>query len=249
MVIAIMIVVLGLIAIKSMPIEQYPDITPPVVEVTAQYQGADALTVEQSVATPIEESVNGVSDMIYMQSTNSNDGSMSLQVSFGVGSNPDMSTVFTQNRVSSATPMLPQPVIQQGVTTQKTMTSFIMVLSLFSDGRYDENFLANYAIINMKDPISRINGVGSVQVLGGGPYAMRIWITSASRSATSRRQSASKARSFPAASSAPSRTTALRNSPIRYGCRASTVRPKSSNGSCCGPIRTVRWCDSGTSRG
>ena len=176
MVIAITIVVLGLIAIKSMPIEQYPDITPPVVEVTAQYQGADALTVEQSVATPIEESVNGVSDMIYMQSTNSNDGSMSLQVSFGVGSNPDMSTVFTQNRVSSATPMLPQPVIQQGVTTQKTMTSFIMVLSLFSDGRYDENFLANYAIINMKDPISRINGVGSVQVLGGGPYAMRIWV-------------------------------------------------------------------------
>lgn len=176
MVIAIMIVVLGLIAIKSMPIEQYPDITPPVVEVTAQYQGADALTVEQSVATPIEESVNGVSDMIYMQSTNSNDGSMSLQVSFGVGSNPDMSTVFTQNRVSSATPMLPQPVTQQGVTTQKTMTSFIMVLSLFSDGRYDENFLANYAIINMKDPISRINGVGSVQVLGGGPYAMRIWV-------------------------------------------------------------------------
>ena len=176
MVIAIMIVVLGLIAIKSMPIEQYPDITPPVVEVTAQYQGADALTVEQSVATPIEESVNGVSDMIYMQSTNSNDGSMSLQVSFDVGSNPDMSTVFTQNRVSSATPMLPQPVIQQGVTTQKTMTSFIMVLSLFSDGRYDENFLANYAIINMKDPISRINGVGSVQVLGGGPYAMRIWV-------------------------------------------------------------------------
>ena len=146
------------------------------VEVTAQYQGADALTVEQSVATPIEESVNGVSDRIYMQSTNSNDGSMSLQVSFGVGSNPDMSTVFTQNRVSSATPMLPQPVIQQGVTTQKTMTSFIMVLSLFSDGRYDENFLANYAIINMKDPISRINGVGSVQVLGGGPYAMRIWV-------------------------------------------------------------------------
>lgn len=176
MVIAIMIVVLGLIAIKSMPIEQYPDITPPVVEVTAQYQGADALTVEQSVATPIEESVNGVSDMIYMQSTNSNDGSMSLQVSFGVGSNPDMSTVFTQNRVSSATPMLPQSVIQQGVTTQKTMTSFIMVLSLFSDGRYDENFLANYAIINMKDPISRIDGVGSVQVLGGGPYAMRIWV-------------------------------------------------------------------------
>lgn len=107
MVIAIMIVVLGLIAIRSMPIEQYPDITPPVVEVSAEYLGADALTIEQSVATPLEESVNGVSDMIYMQSTNSNNGSMSLQVSFAVGTDPDMNTIFTQNRVSSATPMAP----------------------------------------------------------------------------------------------------------------------------------------------
>lgn len=105
MVIAIMIVVLGLIAIRSMPIEQYPDITPPVVEVSAEYLGADALTIEQSVATPLEESVNGVSDMIYMQPTNSNNGSMSLQVSFAVGTDPDMNTIFTQNRVSSATPM------------------------------------------------------------------------------------------------------------------------------------------------
>ena len=103
MVIAIMIVVLGLIAIRNMPIEQYPDITPPVVEVSAEYLGADALTIEQSVATPLEESVNGVSDMIYMQSTNSNNGSMSLQVSFAVGTDPDMNTIFTQNRVSSAT--------------------------------------------------------------------------------------------------------------------------------------------------
>lgn len=130
MVIAIMIVVLGLIAIRSMPIEQYPDITPPVVEVSAEYLGADALTIEQSVATPLEESVNGVSDMIYMQSTNSNNGSMSLQVSFAVGTDPDMNTIFTQNRVSSATPMLPQVVIKQGVTTEKTMSSFIQVLSL-----------------------------------------------------------------------------------------------------------------------
>lgn len=176
MVIAIMIVVLGLIAIKDMPIEQYPDITPPVVEVSAEYLGADAMTVEQSVATPIEESVNGVSGMIYMQSTNSNNGSMTLQVSFEVGSNPDMNTIFTQNRVSSATPKLPMVVTQQGVTTQKTMTSFIMVLSLFSDGRYEESFLSNYAILNLKDRIARINGVGNVQVLGSGAYAMRIWV-------------------------------------------------------------------------
>ena len=176
MVIAIMIVVLGLIAIRNMPIEQYPDITPPVVEVSAEYLGADALTIEQSVATPLEESVNGVSDMIYMQSTNSNNGSMSLQVSFAVGTDPDMNTIFTQNRVSSATPMLPQVVIKQGVTTEKTMSSFIQVLSLYSDGRYDENFLGNYAILHIKDRLARINGVGSVQVMGGGAYAMRIWV-------------------------------------------------------------------------
>ena len=114
MVIAIMIVVLGLIGIQNTPIEQYPDITPPMVQVSADYQGADALTVEQSIATPIEESVNGVSDMLYMQSTNSNDGSMSLQVTFGVGSNPDMNTIYTQNRVASATPQLPAAVITQG---------------------------------------------------------------------------------------------------------------------------------------
>ena len=176
MVIAIMIIVLGLISIKSTPIEQYPDITPPMVEVSAEYQGADALTVEQSVATPIEESVNGVSDMLYMQSTNSGDGSMSLQITFGVGSDPNMNTIFTQNRVASATPLLPSSVITQGVTTQKTTTSFILVMSLFSDGRYDENFLSNYAIIHIKDRISRVNGVGSVQVLGAGPYAMRVWV-------------------------------------------------------------------------
>ena len=170
MVRAIMIVVLGLIAIRSMPIEQYPDITPPVVEVSAEYLGADALTIEQSVATPLEESVNGVSDMIYMQSTNSNNGSMSLQVSFAVGTDPDMNTIFTQNRVSSATPMLPQVVIKQGVTTEKTMSSFIQVLSLYSDGRYDENFLGNYAILHIKDRLARINGVGSVQVMGGGAF-------------------------------------------------------------------------------
>lgn len=176
MVIAIMIVVLGFIAIRSMPIEQYPDITPPMVEVTATYQGADAITVEQSVATPIEESINGVQGMIYMESTNSGNGMMNLQVSFAVGTNPDMNTIFTQNRVASATPQLPSSVITQGVTTQKTMSNAIMVLSLVSDGKYDADFLTNYSIINIKDAISRIDGVGSVSVMGAGEYAMRIWL-------------------------------------------------------------------------
>lgn len=176
MVIAIVIVILGVIAIKGLPIEQYPDITPPMVEVSADYQGADALAVEQSVATPIEESVNGVSDMIYMESTNSSDGSMLLQVTFAVGTNPDMNTIFTQNRVSSALAQLPAVVTTQGVTTSKTQGSFVQVIAIHSDGRYNENFLSNFAMINIKDKLERINGVGQVQILGSGEYAMRVWI-------------------------------------------------------------------------
>lgn len=176
MVIAIIIVIFGLIAIRTMPIEQYPDITPPMVEVAAVYQGADALTVEESVATPIEESINGVDGMVYMESTNANNGTMLLQVTFAVGTDPDLNTIFTQNRVSAATPKLPSSVITQGVTTTKTTTSFIQVLALYSDGRYDETFLSNYAIINLQDKLLRVNGVGKVQVMGAGSYAMRIWI-------------------------------------------------------------------------
>ena len=177
MVIAIVIVILGAISIKSLPIEQYPDITPPMVQVSAMYQGADALTVEESVATPIEESVNGVSDMIYMESTSSSDGSMVLQVTFAVGTNPDMNTIFTQNRVATATPELPAIVRTQGVTTSKTQGSFVQVIALYSDNaQFDENFISNYAMINIQDRLARINGVGQVQVLGSGAYSMRIWI-------------------------------------------------------------------------
>ena len=176
MVIAIVTLILGAISIADLPVEQYPDITPPMVQVQATYQGADALSVEESVATPIEEAVNGVSDMIYMMSTNSSNGQMSLDVSFAVGSNPDLNTIFTQNRVSTATPELPPIVATQGVTTTKTQTSFILVMSLFSDGRFDETFIANYAMINLQDRLKRINGVGQVQILGAGEYAMRIWI-------------------------------------------------------------------------
>lgn len=176
MVIAIMIVVLGLIAIRSMPIEQYPDITPPVVEVSAEYLGADALTIEQSVATPLEESVNGVSD----HDLHAIDQLEQRQhVAAGVvrrrhGSRHEYDLHAEPRIVGHA--MLPQVVIKQGVTTEKTMSSFIQVLSLYSDGRYDENFLGNYAILHIKDRLARINGVGSVQVMGGGAYAMRIWV-------------------------------------------------------------------------
>lgn len=173
---SIIIVVLGLMSIKGLPIEQYPDITPPVVEVSASYRGADATTVSQSVATPISQSVMGVNDMLYMQSTSANDGSMSLAVTFDIGSDPDMNTIFTQNRVSSAIAMLPTSVQQQGVTVQKTMNSFVMVMALYSDGRYDGDFLSNYAVLNIQNEILKINGIGKVTVMGAGNYSMRIWV-------------------------------------------------------------------------
>lgn len=176
MVISIIIVLLGVISIGRLPVEQYPDITPPVVSVSANYQGADAKVVNDAVVTPIAQSIMGVSDMLYMQTTAANDGSATVQVIFDIDSDPDMDEIFTQNNVSSATALLPQAVVQQGVTTQKLQTGFILVYALHSDGRYDSNFLSNYAYINIKDELLRINGVGNVQIMGAGEYSMRIWI-------------------------------------------------------------------------
>lgn len=174
--IAIAMVVLGLVAIQRLSIEQYPDITPPVVEISASYPGADASVVDQAVATPIAQQVMGVSDMLYMQSTSADDGSMTLQVTFAIGSDPDMNAIFSQNRVSQATPSLPEAVIEQGVTTQKTMSGFLIVYTLFSDGRYDDLFLSNYAYLHIQDELLKIDGVGKVEVMGAGQYAMRIWL-------------------------------------------------------------------------
>ncbi len=173
---AIVIVLVGLISITQLPIEQYPDITPPVVEVSATYDGADAETVNNAVATPVAQAVMGVSDMLYMQATSANDGSMTLQVTFDIGSDPDLDAIFTQNNVSSATAELPATVTRQGVTTRKTMTGFLMVYSLHSDGRYDGEFLSNYAYINLQNELLKIDGVGKVSIMGAGEYAMRIWL-------------------------------------------------------------------------
>ena len=175
-VISIVIVMLGLLSLRSLPIEQYPDITPPVVEVEASYVGADAEAVSDAVASPIAENVMGVSQMLYMQTTSASDGSMSLQILFEVGSNPDLNEVFVQNRVASATPQLPSAVAQQGVTTQKSQTGFLLVYSLYSDGRYDGTFLSNYAYVNLRNELLKIDGVGKVQVMGAGKYAMRVWV-------------------------------------------------------------------------
>ena len=177
MVIAIFMIIIGVVALGGLPTEQYPNITPPIVEVRATYTGANAVSVEQSVATPLEQQINGVDNMIYMKSINANDGTMTIQVSFDVGTDPDMNTVFTQNRVAAATAKLPEEVKRLGVTTEKSMPNILMLISLTADDpRFDQNFLGNYSLINIKDILARIKGIGRVNVLGTSDYSMRIWI-------------------------------------------------------------------------
>ncbi len=177
MVIAIVVVIAGAVSFLGLPIEQYPDLTPSVVQVRTTYTGANALNVEESVATPLEQQINGVDNMIYMKSTNANDGTMVIDVSFRVGTDPDMNTVLTQNRVSAATATLPEDVKKFGVTTEKSLPNLLLLITLTSDGRYDQDFLGNYALININDQLARTKGVGRVTLLGGAAsYSMRIWI-------------------------------------------------------------------------
>ncbi len=176
-VIAIIIVLLGLNSLRGLSFEQYPFLAPPIVRIIANYPGASAVAVEQSVATPIEQEVNGVEGMIYMKSSNTSDGRMQLDVSFEVGTDQDMANVLTQNRVSTAQSRLPQEVTQQGVTVKKQSPSILMLISLYSpNGTYDANFLINYCSINLRDQILRIPGIAQVDLFGGTDYGMRIWL-------------------------------------------------------------------------
>ena len=176
-VISILMVGLGIVVIKGLSIEQYPFLAPPNIRVTATYPGASAEAVEQSVATPIEQEVNGVDRMIYMKSSNTSDGRMLLDVNFEVGTDQDTANVLTQNRVSTAAARLPAEVNQQGVTVKKQSPSILMVISLYSPkDAYDANFLINYAGINLRDQILRIPGIAQVDLFGGTDYGMRIWI-------------------------------------------------------------------------
>jgi hydrophobic/amphiphilic exporter-1 (mainly G- bacteria), HAE1 family len=176
-VIAIITVIGGVVAMTKLPIAQLPDIVPPQISVSAVYTGADALTIEQSVATPMEQQMNGVDNMLYMMSTNANDGSMTLKVTYDVGTNVDIDQVNTQNRVSQASPNLPTSVNQYGVTVKKMMGLPLLVLSIYSPNEtYSGQFLGNYATININDALLRVPGVGQVTNFGAADYAMRIWV-------------------------------------------------------------------------
>jgi HAE1 family hydrophobic/amphiphilic exporter-1 len=176
-VISILTVLFGGIVIGGLSVEQYPFLAPPNIRVTATYPGAAAEAVEQSVATPIEQEVNGVDRLIYMKSSNTSDGRMLLDVNFEVGTNQDTANVLTQNRVSSAQARLPQEVNQQGVTVKKQSPSILMLISLFSPkDSYDANFLINYCGINLRDQLLRIPGIAQVDLFGGTDYGMRIWL-------------------------------------------------------------------------
>ena len=176
-VISILLVLMGLFSLKGLSIEQYPFLAPPSIRVTATYPGASAVAVEQSVATPIEQEVNGVDKMIYMKSSNTSDGRMQLDVNFEVGVDQDTANVLTQNRVSSAQARLPQEVVQQGVTVKKQSPSILMIISVYSPkGSYDANFLTNYCGINLRDQLLRIPGIAQVDLFGGADYGMRIWL-------------------------------------------------------------------------
>lgn len=176
-VIALLIVILGIVALYNLPVAQYPDVVPPTVQVTARYPGASASTVAREVALPIEQRVNGVEGMIYMSSLSTSDGQYTLTVSFKIGTDGDKAQILVQNRVSSALASLPDSVQKQGVQTNKRSTSILEIVALSSpDGRYDSLFLSNYATINLLDEIARLDGVGNVAVFGAGQYAIRIWL-------------------------------------------------------------------------
>ncbi len=176
-VLSVLILVAGLIGLRALPISEYPEVVPPSIVVRATYPGANPDVIAQTVATPLEEQINGVEDMLYMSSQATSDGVMTLTVTFKLGTDPDKAQQLVQNRVSQAEPRLPEEVKSIGITTVKSSPDLMMVVNLISpDNRYDITYLRNYGVLNIKDRLARIDGVGQVQVFGSGDYSMRVWI-------------------------------------------------------------------------
>lgn len=176
-VLSVVLLIVGAVALTQLPIAQYPDVTPPTVQVTATYPGANAQVVADTVATPIEQEVNGVERMLYMSSKCTNDGQMNLDVTFALGANLDTAQVLVQNRVAIAQAKLPEEVKRIGVTTKKKSPSILLCVNVIPpDGRYDQLYLSNFATLNIKDNLARIKGVGDVMFLGPRDYSMRIWV-------------------------------------------------------------------------
>src|SRR5687767_5756188 len=176
-VLSLLILIAGLIALRGLPISEYPEVAPPSVVERAQYPGSNPKVIDETVAAPLEESINGVEGMLYMGSQATTDGVMTLTVTFQLGTDPDKAQQMVQNRVSQAEPRLPEEVRRLGITTVKSSPNITMVVHLVSpNGRYDMNYLRNYAVLNVKDRLARIDGVGQVQAWGGGEYAMRVWL-------------------------------------------------------------------------
>jgi len=176
-VLSILIFVAGLLAIPSLPLSEYPDVAPPTVQVRAVFPGANPTTISETVAAPLEEAINGVDNMIYMKSVSASDGVMTLDVVFGIGVDVDVAQVQVQNRVSQALPRLPEPVRQLGVATVKSSPNLTMVVFINSpDGRYDQLYIRNYILLNIRNELNRLDGIGQAFIFGGGDYAMRVWL-------------------------------------------------------------------------
>lgn len=177
-VIAVVMVIAGLVALAGLPVTQYPDITPLTVMVSAEYPGANAVTVARSVGTPIEQQINGTEGMLYMSSTSGNDGSYNLTVTFENGTDIDQAAIDVQNRLNLAQSQLPTSVTEQGVNVRKQSSDHVLFIALESDdpARYDALYLTNYANLHITDPLSRVEGVGDVGAFGSGNYSMRVWL-------------------------------------------------------------------------
>ncbi len=176
-VLSLLMLIAGLVALRGLPISEYPEVAPPTIVVRAQYPGANPKVIAETVATPLEESINGVEGMLYMNSQATTDGVMTLAVTFKLGTDPDKAQQMVQNRVSQAEPRLPEEVRRLGVATVKSAPNITMVVHMVSpNDRYDINYLRNYAVLNVKDRLARIPGVGQVQIFGGGDYSMRVWL-------------------------------------------------------------------------